>query len=210
MEFQFMYYSNRAIASLIKRGHIWIGWNSRDAVSEADLDWEVCGLDLHLDRLFHVWDGRETVEGDPSDSCVELSALPSYSVQSDEGLVLLPGQFVLCQTREYLRLASLVQGQIQGRSLLGRLGLGVHVTAPLIQAGFEGHLALELYNHGPFPIRLRPYENSERQGLAIAQVCFHPVIGMSRASSKRKRFHRQTSPTGEIKAELTPHYEWRS
>jgi dCTP deaminase len=44
--------------------------------------------------------------------------------------------------------------------------LAVHITAPTIHAGFEGRIVLEMYNFGPYPLRLRAKE------LAICQLIF--------------------------------------
>jgi len=55
-------------------------------------------------------------------------------------------------------------------SSLARLGLGVHVTAPTIHAGFDGHIRLEMVNHGKLPIRLRT-------GMRICQLIFEQTLG---------------------------------
>jgi dCTP deaminase len=55
-----------------------------------------------------------------------------------EGFVLKPGAFVLGWTEELIRLphTSRLAARVEGRSSLARLGVGVHVTAPTIHAGF--------------------------------------------------------------------------
>jgi dCTP deaminase len=67
-----------------------------------------------------------------------------------------PGNLVLGRTLESLELPPHLAGRIEGKSSLARLGLAVHVTAPTVQAGFKGRLYLEMYNYGPFPIKLTP------------------------------------------------------
>jgi dCTP deaminase len=59
---------------------------------------------------------------------------------------------------------------VEGKSSLARIGLGVHVTAPTIHAGFEGLITLEIKNHGTAAIRLRP-------GMPICQLIFESVFG---------------------------------
>jgi dCTP deaminase len=77
-----------------------------------------------------------------------------------------PKNFILAWTHEriYLPHTSRLCARVDGKSSLGRMGLGVHVTAPTIHAGF-GHnkqdsnshgaqLRLEIWNVGPLPIEL--------------------------------------------------------
>ena len=52
-----------------------------------------------------------------------------------------------------------------GEFSLGRLGLMIHSTAGFIDAGFDGHITLELANVASLPITLYP-------GMKIGQLCF--------------------------------------
>ena len=54
---------------------------------------------------------------------------------------------------------------LDGKSSLGRLGLVVHQTAGVIDAGFDGHITLELANMANLPITVYP-------GMRIAQLSF--------------------------------------
>jgi dCTP deaminase len=75
---------------------------------------------------------------------------------------------------------SRLAARVEGKSSLARLGLGVHVTAPTIHAGFGEKSAnpeflgnpiqLEIWNTGPLPIVLKP-------GLRICQPIFEHVDG---------------------------------
>lgn len=80
---------------------------------------------------------------------VEIGDEP-YSLEPD------PGQVVIAETLEHVTLPAYLAARVEGRSSLARLGISVHNTAPTIHAGFEGRIALELSNHGPFRIDLRP------------------------------------------------------
>jgi len=194
-----MYYTSDAIKKMMDQGRIWLGWNETERIPADSIVWEPCGLDLHLDKVFQMWTPTADMTIDPSVDDFSLTTLVSTAeIVSKDGFLLKSGQFVLAQTREYIGLSNSIQAQIQGRSLLGRLGLGVHVTAPLIHAGFEGQIALELFNLGPSPILLKPYINSENQGLRIAQLCFHPVVGATHRSRKPQRFVRQRQPSGSV------------
>lgn len=85
-----------------------------------------------------------------------------------EHIVLLPGQFMLAHSFEYLKLPDWLAAELDGRSSYARLGLEVHMTAGMIDPGFEGVVTFELFNSGPNPIQLFP-------GLRIAQIRFTAV-----------------------------------
>ena len=73
-----------------------------------------------------------------------------------EAFELEPRQFVLAYTREYITLPNYLAGRVEGRSSLARLGITIHQTAPTVHAIFEGQLALEIINNGPFTYELYP------------------------------------------------------
>lgn len=91
----------------------------------------------------------------------------------EEGWDIAPNILVLGWTRETVRLKphGRVAGRVEGKSGLARVGLAIHVTAPIIHCGFEGTIQLEIVNHGPLPIRLRA-------GLSICQLVFEQTLGM--------------------------------
>ena len=66
-----------------------------------------------------------------------------------------PNQLVIGRTVELIKLPLHLAGRIEGKSSLARLGLSIHVTAPIIHAGFAGPLYLEMNNIGPYRILLR-------------------------------------------------------
>jgi dCTP deaminase len=63
-----------------------------------------------------------------------------------------------------------IAARIEGKSSLARLGLGVHITAPTIHAGFAGQIRLEMINHGKVPIRMRV-------GMRVCQLIFEQTLG---------------------------------
>lgn len=68
---------------------------------------------------------------------------------------LWPNQLVLCSTVERIEMPNDLQGQVHGKSSLGRIGLMVHITAGFIDPGFKGKITLEMYNANNRPIILR-------------------------------------------------------
>ena len=95
-------------------------------------------------------------------SLTELIEIPDGS---DQPFMLHPGEFVLGSTLERICVPDDLVGRVEGKSSLGRLGLLIHSTAGFIDAGFDGHITLELANVASLPITLYP-------GMKIGQVSF--------------------------------------
>jgi dCTP deaminase len=82
-----------------------------------------------------------------------LAELTETLTISNDGILIPPKILFLAWTNEYVELITetRVAARVEGKSSLARLGLGVHVTAPTIHAGFKGRIRLELSTTGPFP-----------------------------------------------------------
>lgn len=70
-------------------------------------------------------------------------------------LLLGPGDFVIAKTLERIRLPLTIAGRVEGKSSLARLGIAVHITAPKIDPDFNNNITLEIFNLGPFTVKLR-------------------------------------------------------
>jgi dCTP deaminase len=137
-------------------------------------------IDLTLAGEFQRW--REPSVGiemtiDPSAhgfsfQTIAAAHLEQHPVSEDGSVVLKPRQFLLGRTRERVELPldSGFAARVEGRSSLARCGVGIHVTAPTIHAGWRGTITLEITNHGTLPMRLRP-------GLTICQLIVEQVAG---------------------------------
>jgi dCTP deaminase len=79
--------------------------------------------------------------------------------------------------------------RVEGRSKQARLGMTAHITAPTIHAGFSGKIVLEIVNHGPFELEVRPNESM------LCQLIFEEV-GMVPRRGGSPRFTDQTTPLG--------------
>ena len=120
-------------------------------------------IDVRLDRYFRLFDNHKYPVIDPAEEQPELTRL--VEVEPDEAFVLHPGEFVLASTYELVTLPDDLSSRLEGKSSLGRLGLLTHSTAGFIDAGFSGHVTLELSNVATLPIKLWP-------GMKIGQLCF--------------------------------------
>lgn len=95
-----------------------------------------------------------------------------FSINPKDGYPLQPKRLVLAWTAEYIDLRNDVwlAARVEGKSSLARLGLGIHITAPTIHAGFDGRIRLEVINHRAVPIRLRA-------GMRICRLVFEQTLG---------------------------------
>lgn len=104
------------------------------------------------------------------------------------GWILRPGAFILACTEEYVKLDPTIAAMVEGKSSLGRLGMTVHVTAGVIDPGFEGQITLEIRNLAPWAIELH-------EGMPIAQLVFDRVNRPQYDYSEKGRYQGQTGPT---------------
>jgi dCTP deaminase len=120
-------------------------------------------VDLHVDRYFRVFRNDTTPYIDPKQHQEDLTEL--VEVGDDGAFILHPGEFVLGSTLERVALPDDLVARLEGKSSLGRLGLLIHSTAGFVDAGWDGHLTLELSNVANLPIALYP-------GMKIGQISF--------------------------------------
>jgi dCTP deaminase len=112
-------------------------------------------VDLYLGDRFKIWDNSRlhipgvSVQLNLADQHFDRTAaayLTPAPVDGTGEYVLKPGSFVLGITREriHLKRSALLAARVEGRSSFARLGLVVHLTAPIIHAGFDGNITLEM------------------------------------------------------------------
>jgi dCTP deaminase len=118
----------------------------------------------------------------------KLSHLTEPLPVNPNGTVIIPPKaFVLVRTHEYIHLPlrSKLAARVEGRSKQARLGMGVHITAPTIHAGFRGKIVLEILNHGPFHLHVVPNKSRLCQ-LVLEQVNAVPQRGGSATFSNQE------------------------
>jgi dCTP deaminase len=176
--------SDREIKLALERGLV------RITPLPAARAWSSTAVDLGLASELTRWQpptGRKRrLIFSPADADFNFQELVKTHGRSfhipEEGFVLEPGQFVLGWTVEKIQIPhrSRLAARVEGKSTLARLGLGIHVTAPTIHAGFGytnldpdflgSPIQLEIWNIAPVPIRLK-------MGMAICQLVFEEVHG---------------------------------
>src|SRR6478609_10412185 len=147
-------------------------------------------VDMRVDRSFRVFNNSRYPYIDVREPMENLTEL--VKVEDEEPFVLHPGEFVLGQTLERVRLPDDLVARLEGKSSLGRLGLLIHSTAGFVDAGWDGHLTLELSNVANLPIALYP-------GMKIGQISFFEMTTAAEhpygSAEKGSKYQGQRGPT---------------
>lgn len=151
-----MVLSDRTIREEIDAGRIAIDPLGEECIQPSSVD-------LHVDRYFRLFRNHTMRVIDVRDVQEDLTEL--VEIPEDDALILHPGEFVLGSTSERVALPDDLVARLEGKSSLGRLGLLIHSTAGFVDAGFDGHLTLELSNVANLPITVYP-------GMKIGQISF--------------------------------------
>lgn len=179
-----MILSDREIRAALARGALRI---TPDPPAEA---WTSTALDLRLAKELVIWmpPGGKGVEAalcpfDPEYDYEDVKKRFSQQIQiAESGYVIKPQTFLLGWTIEKIWLPhrSRLAARVEGKSSLARLGIGVHITAPTIHAGFGykkddetysgSPLQLEIWNVGKLDVKLEI-------GMPICQLIFENVDG---------------------------------
>jgi len=175
--------SDVTIREELAAGRIVIDPLMKDAVQPSSVD-------LRIARYFRVFRNDTTPFIDPKESQEDLTEL--VEVEDERAFILHPNEFVLASTLERVQIPADIVARLDGKSSLARLGLLTHVTAGFVDAGWDGHLTLELSNVATLPIAIYP-------GMKIGQISFlrmttpaeHPY-GSSETGSKYQGQHGPT------------------
>ena len=161
-----MMLSDQDIEKALEKGDIVI-----EPYDEASLG--PCSIDLTLDCIFRVYD-----PGPPVDIKSEMDVARGTRLIDTMGepFMILPGQFILGQTRESIAISPQYAALLEGRSSVARLGIIVH-AAGLVNPGTgvskPGRLTLEIYCENLAPVLLYP-------GMRIVQIMFVPLSSPAR------------------------------
>jgi dCTP deaminase len=147
-------------------------------------------VDVKISNLFRVFRNHTAGVIDVKKDMTNLTEL--VEIPMDGVFMLHPGEFVLGSTLERVGVPDDLVARVEGKSSLGRLGLLIHSTAGFIDAGFDGHVTLELANVANLPITLYP-------GMKIGQVSFmkmtSPAENPYGSGAKGSKYQGQRGPT---------------
>jgi dCTP deaminase len=153
-------------------------------------------VDVRISNLFRVFRNHRAGVIDVKQDMTGLTELIEMPCDEDgigdEPFMLHPGEFVLGSTLERIAVPNDLVGRVEGKSSLGRLGLLIHSTAGFIDAGFDGHITLELANVASLPITLYP-------GMKIGQISFMEMTSPADLpygqGAKGSKYQGQAGPT---------------
>ena len=170
-----MILTDREIQAALGCGHIKIEPNP-----SPDEAYSSTSVDLTLSKFIRSWKtgplkGVEQIicpSADGYNLNEIIKALSDLKEINTDGYVLQPQEFVLGWTEETIELptTSRIAARVEGKSSLARLGIGIHITAPTIHAGFPGPIQLEICNHGIMKVKLVP-------GMRVCQLIFEQTLG---------------------------------
>lgn len=134
-------------------------------------------VDLRLGHKFRIFKHVAKTHIDPYDKNASNDYTEVHEVAEGKSFTIHPGEFVLASTLERVEIPSDLVGSIDGRSSLGRLGIIIQ-TAAMVDAGFKGHITLELANIGKMPVNIYPKMRVCRMTLhKLTRECQQPYQG---------------------------------
>jgi len=138
-----------------------------------------CSIDLCLGNVFRIFEHSRYPYIDPFKKTTD-SFTEEIKIKNREAFIIQPGDFVLATTVENIEVPDDLIGRLEGRSSIGRLGVVIHSTAATIDAGWKGHLTLELANMGKLPVALYP-------GMRICSITFEQLSSPAEVPYYKKK-----------------------
>lgn len=181
-----MLLSDRDIKKALRDGRIKV-----EPAPDIALQLGSCSLDLTLGNRYSLFEPARVPYIDTRAPELPSGMFRHVEVEDDDRFIMHPGELVLAVTRERLDLADDLVGRLEGRSSLARLGIIVHGTSNVFDAGWRGHPVLELGNIGRMPVALYPQ-------MRICSFTFEELSSPAEVPYYRKpgsRFSGQTLPT---------------
>ncbi len=166
-----MILTDREIKIALEKGQVTI-----DPLPDEATSYQSTAVDLTLSPIVRIFkEGVTGIHFDPGSEGYDYKAVIDMVTTREEltaPFTLIPQALLLAWTRETISIPtnSRLAARVEGRSSLSRLGVGIHLTAPTIHAGFSGTIQLEVVNHGLTAVILRP-------GMRICQLIFEMTFG---------------------------------
>ena len=150
-------------------------------------------IDVTLGDVFKIPSVSGKVVLDPTSPSVNKDLCWT---RTEGPLILQPQGFALGSVRESFNCNTPFKGDhyaqmYDGRSTMGRIGIGSHVTAGFGDFGFCGAFTLEIVNHAPYSVLLTP-------GMRIGQVYFVKVRSPFRYKGAYRMDEHATEPVEPV------------
>lgn len=147
------------------------------------------GYDCRLDKEFKL----QRNDLDRTSTILDVKKNPTqnfYNQTWEDNFVILPGEYVLGQTMEEFSMPEDVLAICLGKSTYARAGIVLNTTPA--EPGWRGHLTLEIFNAGKFPVKLYV-------GEGICQMIFFRGSPPHESYSSRSgKYQDQKTVTGPI------------
>lgn len=152
-----MVLSDNSIKKRLKSGELSISPLEESQIQPASVD-------IRLGNTFCILEDTAT-------GIISMDHQIQYKRIQADSYLLLPGQFVLATTMEYIKLPDNLISFVEGRSSLGRMGLFIQ-NAGWVDPGFCGEITLELFNANRCAIELKA---GRRIGQLVISELDHPA-----------------------------------
>ena len=179
--------SDRDIRAYIDRGALIVRKGGVLGDRLSDHQFQPNSIDIHLGRSFicQPWPGGKN----EMRTCDEKG-----------GILLSPGERILATTLEWVGLPNFLAARIEGVSTQARRGI-INQLAPLIPAGFQGEITLEIQNTNPVPVMLVPGEKIGQLTFELLTTPAERPYGHPDLRSKYQHQQGATSPREEAAPE---------
>lgn len=136
-----------------------------------------------------IGDTFSTISNVQNGGIIDFDVPVEYRTTKRDSYVLLPKQFVLATTREYIKLPNNMTAFVEGRSSVGRLGLFIQ-NAGWVDPGFEGQITLELFNATEWALNIKA-------GSRVGQLVF-AKMDRDAVNPYKGKYQCQTGATGSM------------
>lgn len=136
-----------------------------------------------------IGDTFSTISNVQNGGIIDFDVPVEYRTTKRDSYVLLPKQFVLATTREYIKLPNNMTAFVEGRSSIGRLGLFIQ-NAGWVDPGFEGQITLELFNATEWALNIKA-------GDRVGQLVF-AKMDKDAVNPYKGKYQCQTGATGSM------------
>lgn len=136
-----------------------------------------------------IGDTFSTISNVQNGGIIDFDVPVEYRTTKRDNYVLLPKQFVLATTREYIKLPNNMTAFVEGRSSIGRLGLFIQ-KAGWVDPGFEGQITLELFNATEWALNIKA---GDRVGQLVFAKMDRDVV-----NPYKGKYQCQTGATGSM------------
>lgn len=178
---------------IISRKEIISLWKKNRIKFKPDIDENqisLCSIDLRLGTSYTHLIDNPGISVTPSIS-TSAGLFKTEKIKDGDKMRIPGNSFRLTTTYEKITLPNDLAAFVEGRSTYARWGLSTHTTAPFINPGWNGQIALELFNHNKVELNLQPIKD---------RVCQLILFRISKPIEKSaidilSRYKGQTTPT---------------